>query len=199
MRQHVNAFAYESAPPPRIIRHHHCACLQGHCCKTHPHIDGEDGGLPKHPGVLGIGGLGHLELAILPHHQPGPAAAKLGGACDRRSPRIRAEPGKARLGRAGQRSANSTQHNKRVGDMGCSKMVVVKSRGAWGGCMPPRKQHRDGEVEITGAATVVSGEDQPSIKAESERCCISPPRADLCMKADELFPRHPRRCSGLPA
>lgn len=45
-----------------------------------PHIHGQDGGLAVAPRVLGVGGLGHLQLAVV-DAQPGPARAKLGGAC----------------------------------------------------------------------------------------------------------------------
>lgn len=44
-----------------------------------PHVHGQDRGLAIHPGVLGIRGLGDLELARAISGQPSPARAELCG------------------------------------------------------------------------------------------------------------------------
>ena len=44
-----------------------------------PHIHGEQSLLAVGQGQIGVGGLGHLEGAVV-EHQPGPATAELGGA-----------------------------------------------------------------------------------------------------------------------
>ena len=45
-----------------------------------PHVHGEQGLLTVGQGQIGVAGFGHLEGAIV-EHQPGPAAAELGGTC----------------------------------------------------------------------------------------------------------------------